>query len=137
MKRHLIYHTPVELNQTGIGNDRVSIGTNTHASLNTSIQTISKDGMTITCDQHDLQLLLPNRVCISPKQPVQLPISFTLTKKIQASCNIVCVRRLSKNIFQLELRFNHMKEKDEELLDYHIEKLLKLKYNEENITKVA
>ena len=140
MKRHLIYHTQIAVNESNNAAEFVCIKTENNAVIEASLQLISKDGLTITCNQHTLHKLLPNTPSVSPKQPVLLPVSFTLDKKIDSSCNVICIRRLSKDTFELEMTFKDMDEKSTELVDQYVEKLLIKKHRQqvkEPLPKVA
>lgn len=125
MKRQLIYHThvntnreqctPVHVQTRLIENDTKSI------SLKCVLDRISRDGMTLCCDKMTLNLLMPNRSGIAPKNPVTLETEFTLQSDIKASCRVIYIRRTSKNEFILELKFFDMAEKDRTLIDRFIE----------------
>lgn len=125
MKRQLIYYThvstnreqsaPVQVQTRLIDNETKSI------SLKCSLDRISRVGMTLSCDKLTLNLLMPNRAGIAPKNPVTLETEFTLQSNIKASCRVIYVRRTSKNEFILELKFFDMTEKDMNLIDRFIE----------------
>lgn len=136
MKRHLIYHTQVAVNETN-SDHSICIKTLNEQSIHTAMQSISRDGLTITCDQQDLVQILPNTSSVSLKQPIQLPVSFTLKDTVEAQCNVVCVRRLSKDIFQVDMRFTNLKTRDEELVDEYVEQSLKLKQNTDFFSEAA
>ncbi len=90
----------------------------------TSIKTISRDGICLNCDQETLQRLLPNTASVAPKQAVKLEVSFKLENFLKIDANVVYVRRLSKDTFQLELRFDHLSVESESEIDAYIERSL-------------
>jgi len=124
MKTNLIYHTQITMSDEHNGSEKVSIEVSNKTAINAFFNTISKDGMTITCDQHTLHALLPNKESIAPKQPVTLPVTFSLNQEIKATCNVICVRRLSKNIFELDMRFKDLAENDASSVNQYIESSL-------------
>ncbi len=121
MKRNLIYHTHIQLGES------ITIRANKHDTVNTELEAISRDGMTVKCDQQTLDLLLPNSASIAPKQAVLLPVSFRLNQKddeIDVQCSVISVRRLSKNIFQLSMRFREISAQNYDSINHYIEKFL-------------
>jgi len=132
MKRHLIYHTQISVNDDQAKSNPVSIQLNDQSEVHSSLESISKDGLTLNCDQQTLHRLLPNNISVSPKQPVLLPVSFTLYENIDTMCNVVYVRRLSKDTFQLEMRFQEISERESDLVDQYVEDTLKRKHAERN-----
>lgn len=120
MKRNLIYHTHIPLGE------KVTIETEQNYTTKTDLESISRDGITVICNQLTLNQILPNAASVAPKQPVALPVSFTLGQgeRIKASCNVVAVRRLSKDTFQMVMRFREISEEHFELVDHYIESIL-------------
>jgi hypothetical protein len=138
MKRNLIYHTHIHLGE------KIDVLTSKNETVTTELEALSRDGMTITCDQKTLSALMPNTASVAPKRAVILPVCFTLNKindEIKVRCNVVCVRRLSRNIFQLDMRFREISAQDFELIDHYIEQSLRqqqpLKQQKNLLAKVA
>ena len=134
MKRNLIYHTHI---QPG---ENIQIRTNGSESLATELNAISRDSLTVTCDQKTLDLLLPNTSSVAPKQAVILPVSFCLNQtssEIDAKCSVVSVRRLSKNIFCMEMRFREISSKNYAVIDHYIEQNLLNQQKTSRLDKVA
>jgi hypothetical protein len=128
MKRQLIYHThvitnrqqskPVQVQTRLIGDN------NSSATISCSLDRISRDGMTLSCDELTLNQLMPKKACVAPKNPITLVTDFSLDEKIHANCRVIYTRRLSKNQFVLELKFFELAERDMNLIDQFIEKCL-------------
>jgi len=129
MKRPLIYHSQIAVKETKRINSHVDIFTLDDSAISTSLQNVSRDRMTITCNQVSLQQLLPNHARVSPKQPVSLKVNFTIYEKIDTSCQVISVRRLSKDTFQMDMIFSEMDEHSENLIDKYMNYSLK-KQNE-------
>lgn len=125
MKRHLIYYTHVKPNHEQ--NSPIHVQARLHEDNDKSVpltcilDRISRDGMTLSCDRMTLNLLLPNKSGIAPKNPVSLETEFSLNSAIKASCRVVYTRRLSKNEYILELKFHELTEKDMNQIDEFIE----------------
>lgn len=122
MKRNLIYHTHIHLGE------KINILTSKNETVTTELEAISRDGMTITCDQQTLSALMPNTASVAPKRAVILPVCFTLNQvddEIKVQCNVECVRRLSRDMFQLDMRFREISDQDFELIDRYIEQSLR------------
>ncbi len=121
MKRQLIYHTHVNTRQSN--QIKVFLHSNTTKSV-CSLDRISRDGLTLSCDFVTLQTLMPNKSCIEPKNPISFEASFKLDNLIEAKCRIIFARRLAKDKFVLELKFVDISEKGMHQLDSFIEKAL-------------
>ena len=133
MKRHLIYHTHVITN--GQQENAIRVQTRALGSDMKSEETsclldrISRDGMTLSCDESSLHQLMPKKSCAAPKNPLSIATNFCLEGNIQANCRVVFARRLSKNQFILELKFFELAEKDMNLIDQFVEKSLNRQQN--------
>jgi len=138
MKRALIYHSKIAVKQTKRINSQVDIFTQGDSvAISTSLQNVSRDRITITCDQFSLQQLLPNHAQVSPKQPVSLKVNFTIYKKIDMSCHVISVRRLSKDTFQMDMMFKELDEHSENLIDKYMNYSLKKKNESVGYREVA
>ena len=125
MKRQLIYYThvntsgeqspPIHVQTRLVDEDAESI------SLKCQLDRISRDGMTLSCDRLTLDLLMPNRSGIAPKNPVSLETEFSLHSDIKAKCRVTYIRRVSKNEFILELKFCELAEKERNQIDKFID----------------
>jgi hypothetical protein len=124
MKRQLIYHTPVELSSTAITANDASLVSGQGVHEHARIKCISRDSLSLNCNQETLHRLLPNTASVSPKQPVKLEVSFKLESFLQVAANVVCVRRLSKDTFQLDLCFEQLDSKSESEIDKYVEQSL-------------
>ena len=121
MKRQLIYHTPIALDSRAFHTSEASVFSDHGIHEHATIKTISRDGICLNCEQNTLHRLLPNTSSVSPKQPVKLEVSFRLESFLQVAANVICVRRLSKDTFQLELRFDDLDPRAEAEIDEYIE----------------
>jgi len=134
MKRNLIYHTHIQPGES------IQIQANGSESVETELDAISRDSLTVTCSQKTLDILLPNTASVAPKQAVLLPVSFRLnqsSKEIDAQCSVVSVRRLSKDIFCMDMRFREISTKDYESIDDYIEKSLQRQQKQPSLAKAA
>lgn len=128
MKRHLIYYTHVNTNRNQKDAIRVQtrvLGEQNQAhGISCLLDRISRDGMTLSCDESTLNQLMPKKSPLAPKNPLTLATMFSLKEDIQAKCRVIYSRRLSKNQFVLELKFFELAERDMDLIDQFIEKSL-------------
>mgnify|MGYP003386088479 CR=1 FL=1 len=130
MKTQLIYHTPIAVDNQHYTASEANVLSLHGASEQATIKTISRDGISLNCDQPTLQKLLPNTVSVSPKQPAKLDVSFTLETNLEIVGDVICIRRLSKDTFQLDLRFSDLKPEIETEIDNYIEQCLYHSKNE-------
>ena len=134
MKRNLIYHTHIQPGES------IQIRANGSKHVETELDAISRDSLTVTCSQKTLDLLLPNTASVAPKQAVILPVSFRLSpsdNEIDAQCSVVSVRRLSKDIFCLDMKFREISEQDYESIDQYVEKSLQRQQRQTGFANVA
>ena len=134
MKRNLIYHTHIQPGES------ILIRANGSESVETELGAISRDSLTVTCSQKTLDILLPNTSSVAPKQAVILPVSFRLKptgEEIDAKCSVVSVRRLSKDIFCMDMKFREISAQDYESIDNYIEKGLQRQQKQPSYSKVA
>ena len=134
MKRNLIYLTHI---QPG---ENIQIRTNGSEPVETELDAISRDSLTVTCSQKTLDILLPNTSSVAPKQAVILPVSFRLNQsdnEIDAQCSVGSVRRLSKDIFCLDMKFREISEQDYESIDQYVEKSLQRQQRQTGFANVA
>ena len=102
MKRNLIHHTHIP-----IAKERADKATLLNG-VRTKLQSIGRDGFSIICDQQRLTELLPNPVSVSPKSAVRFTSEFTLPghdKSMITQCEAFYARRLSRDSFQMNLKF--------------------------------
>jgi hypothetical protein len=134
MKRNLIYHTHI---QPG---ENIQIRANGSESVDTELNAISRVSLTVKCDQKTLDILLPNTSSVAPKQAVILPVSFRLNQfgdEIDAQCSVVSVRRLSKDIFYMDMKFKEISTQDYDSIDDYIEKSLQRQQRQTVYSQVA
>lgn len=116
-KRQLIYHTHVPVH------DEV-VASSEKGEFLSRLEDIAKDGITLSCDRETLDQLLPNTLSIAPRQPKQLEVSFTLPEEsspIHSHCEVYSLRRLSRNCFQLAMKFMDIAENDLERVTQFID----------------
>lgn len=102
MKRNLIYHTHIPIVKERADKDTLLNG------VRTKLQSIGRDGISIICDQQRLTELLPNPASVSPKSAVRFTSEFTLPghdKSMSTECEAFYARRLSRDSFQMSLKF--------------------------------
>ena len=131
---NLIYHTHIQPGES------IQIRANGSESVETELDAISRDSLTVTCSQKTLDILLPNTASVAPKQAVLLPVSFRLNQssdEIDAQCSVVSVRRLSKDIFCMDMRFREISKLDYESIDAYIEKSLQRQQKQTGLAKAA
>jgi c-di-GMP-binding flagellar brake protein YcgR len=121
MKRNLIYHTHIPVNNT--------VTTKTErGQYTTELGCLSRDGMVLTCNRNTLDKMFPNTVSIAPRQPKKIVAAFTLpgdTKLIETACEVYSLRRLSRDLFELTMKYDDLSEEDYELVDQYVESKLK------------
>jgi len=134
MKRNLIYHTHIQPGES------IQIRANGSESIETELGAISRDSLTVTCNQKTLDILLPNTASVAPKKAVILPVSFRLNQsgdEIDVQCSVVSVRRLSKDIFCMDMKFREISTQDYESIDNYIENSLQRQQKQTSFAKVA
>lgn len=123
MNKGLIYHT--QLNAKG----EVIVSTSDKVAICTQLDTISKHGLVLHCDQSTLANLFPKNANFSPKQASSLDVSFGLPEvgKVDTSCDVISVRRLSRNQFELNLRFKESESHTRTLgvVEHYVERKLR------------
>jgi hypothetical protein len=126
MKRQLIFHTHVNTNQS----KKIAVKVQSGIKQNTCyLDSVSRDGLTLSCDTETLHNLIPNKASVAPKDPISLSTCFTLDQNIQANCRVIFARRLSKDQFIMELKFVDIDEQAMLNLDHYIERTLRLGLN--------
>lgn len=125
MKRNLIYHTRIPVNNV--------VATRTESGdFQTRFERIARDGMTLSCDRATLDQLFPNTVSIAPRQPKRMEVKFSLPgqqQQIEASCEVFSLRRLSRDCFELEMHFQQLDEQDFQWIDQYIETNLRQQHS--------
>lgn len=117
MKHNLIYHAHITMHKHVLaGND--------HAKYNTQLEALARDGINLRCDRDTLASLLPNTSSIAPRQPKQLEVNFVLPHNdyiVQCQCEVYSLRRISKDCFQLDMKFHNLSAEQDQALDSYIE----------------
>jgi hypothetical protein len=105
MQTNLRYHNRVNTRLEAImstGNKTALIGT---------LANISKAGLMIECSRQVVEDLIPRDSTPSPKSPVRLEVAFDLwlnsdeSKHLHSICNIIHVRRKSRETYQVGVEF--------------------------------
>jgi hypothetical protein len=94
-----------------------------HLTVPGTIANISKAGLMIECNRQTIEDLIPRESTPSPKTPVRLEILFTLKQQTSirqqepleqgqktqtdlfAICNIIHVRRISRDVYHIGVEF--------------------------------
>lgn len=117
MKHNLIYHAHIAMHKHVLaGND--------HAKYNTHLEALARDGISLRCDRDTLASLLPNTSSIAPRQPKQLEVNFVLPQNdyiVQCQCEVYSLRRISKDCFQLDMKFHNLSTEQDQAIDNYIE----------------
>lgn len=95
--------------------------------VRTKLQSIGRDGFSIICDQERLIDLLPNPVNVSPKSAVRFTCEFNLPgydKSLITQCEAFYARRLSRDSFQMSLKFLALNEEQNTIIDAFVAKHL-------------
>lgn len=116
MKRNLIYHTHITANKA------VQAWSQTGMEFDCHIDAIGRDGMMLTCDRQTLDALLPNSMHIAPKRPATIETRFQLDtlNDITTRCEVIYARRMSRDQFLLEVRFDHLDDQQFEEVDLFV-----------------
>lgn len=91
---------------------------------------LSRAGMLVECDSSHVRDILPGNSPVAPKKTVALDIKFAVpvvsvqSVNIEASCDIVHVRRVSKNLFQLGLQFTGFTGNGHDYVDQYVSRQL-------------
>ncbi|MCP5207515.1 MAG: PilZ domain-containing protein [Hahellaceae bacterium] len=105
MQTNLRYHNRVTTRLEAImstGKNQALIGT---------LANISKAGLMIECSRQVVEDLIPRDSTPSPKTPVRLEVAFDLwlsegqPEHLHSICNIIHVRRKSREIYQVGVEF--------------------------------
>jgi len=121
MSRALIYHT--QLNVDGLAK---VVDKDGHEIVS-QLDTISKSGIVLHCDQESLSTLFPKTPSLSPKQAVQFTTTFGLPEvgKIEAKCDVISLRRLSRDTFELQLNFVNASPRALYAIEHYVERKLR------------
>ena len=133
MKRNLIYYAHIP-----VGN-QATIKTTESVAINTELEAISRDGLTITCNRLTLDQLLPNRIGLAPKQPISIDVAFALKNSdaVEVCCSMVAIRRLARDTFQIVMRYKDISELYFNNLDRYIDSTMKRQQRVSTFVKVA
>lgn len=81
------------------------------------VANLSRAGLMIACTPQMLHQLLPNRESVAPHQPVPVRASLALPDgDLNVDCNVVYVRRVSHDCFNLGAEFKAFEGDDEQRL---------------------
>ena len=121
MSRTLIYHTHVSID----GN--ATVETDNGACVGAHIDSISKSGLILHCDQASLKTLFPVTPTLSPKQTVELNVDFGLpgVGRIVARCDVTSLRRMSRAKFELQMNFAQADIRSLYALEHYVERKLR------------
>lgn len=122
MKRQLIYHTYVNTNPS----NKIEVCVNTDATeTKCNLARVSRDGLSLSCNAETLHKIMPNKTSIAPKDPITTSVLFSLAENIEAKCRVILSRRLSKDLFIMDLKFIEINENAMMHLDSYIEEKLR------------
>lgn len=122
MTRNLIYHTHVP------AKDCVIAQTSTGC-VETELSAIARDGITLTCNRATLDQLFHNTSCIAPRQPKHITVEFDLPtseQTLEINGEVFSLRRLSREIYQLEMKFETLDEQQRLALNTYIDHILEV-----------
>lgn len=114
MKRNLIHHTHIQITKDLANKTTMLNG------VKTKLQSIGRDGFSIICNQERLSELLPNPAGVSPKSAVRFTSEFTLPgyeKSMITDCEAFYARRLSRDCFQMSLKFVALSDEQADMID--------------------
>lgn len=98
--------------------------------LTGTIANLSRAGLMIECDRQTIEDLIPNNNPVSPKTPVSLEVDFKLWsassqyESLTAICNIIHVRRISRETYQVGMEFDHFPNDDYEKVTHYVDQKL-------------
>ncbi len=126
MKRQLIYHTHVVTTQCT--NKPIVVEAHVQTPQQTAktscfLNRISRDSITLSCNQSNLNQLTPKHLS-NPGKAMTLTLNFILHKEVEAECRVLYARRLSKKEFVLELKFQQLSEASMQIIDEFVERSL-------------
>lgn len=124
MKRHLIYHSHVDTHSGRSIPVAVNLDDKT---IQTTLERISRNSLTLSCDELALSQLLPNYCKVGSKDPLVFQTEFKLHSTITLSSRVAYTRRTAKNNFLLEMNFMDVSEPAMRQIDAFIEAKLKAK----------
>lgn len=98
--------------------------------LTCKVSNLSRSGVMISCDQHTVQALVPDMRAPSPGSWIGVNTCFTVPVvptqpvTVLASGNIVHMRRIARNEFQVGIQFTEFEDNGFEYVDRYVAKLL-------------
>lgn len=121
MSKSLIYHTQVEVK------GEATLEADNKVATSARIDSLAKDGMIVHCDQSSLKALFPRSATFSPKQTTSVDLTFGLKEvgKVETRCDVVSVRRLSRDAFELNLKFDIEDQRSAAIIEKFVERKLK------------
>lgn len=108
----------------------VAVTGQTGDSLTCHTANLSRAGMSIECDRSRISTLVSDRWILAPKTPAEVTVNFDVPAtsaqnvSIEATCNIVYIRRISHKIFHLGLQFAAFNGRGEDYIDQYVSQLL-------------
>lgn len=121
MSRTLIYHTQLQIE------GQATVKTSSTSDVSVELSSISKSGLLLKCNKQNLETLLPKQPSLAPKQTVATEAAFGLPEvgKVSAECEIVSVRRLSRDTFELQLNFSNPEQRSINAVEHFVERKLR------------
>jgi len=126
MSRSLIYHTHLDAK----GSAAI---TNDHGQdVSTELSKIAKNSVIVTCNRSDFERLCPKTPALAPRQTISLNMSFGLPEvgKIQTQCNLTAIRRLSRDLFELQMDFTQSDERAIHTIEHYVDRKLRNAHQE-------
>lgn len=94
-----------------------------------TIANLSRAGLMIECDRKTVEDLIPKNNPPAPKNPIQMKVAFDLwlsdnRDTLFATCNIVHVRRKSREIYQVGIEFKEFPNDDYNKVELYVDQKL-------------
>lgn len=119
-KRNLRYHSRVTTHLDGV------VSTDEGEDIKVEVANVSRAGVMLLCDRETVDRIHLNEMPVIPRQPIQIELGFSLPVVAQkhiavhTPCNVVYVRRQSRDLFQIGLEFGDIEERDYAYVDQYV-----------------
>lgn len=98
--------------------------------LQCQLTNLSRAGVMAVCTPDMVKLLLPGGAVVGPRQSVRVNVQFELPVlnvqkvQIEAQCDVVYLRRISRDTFHLGMSFVSFEDSGQDCIDQYIDRKL-------------
>ncbi|MFE8072130.1 PilZ domain-containing protein [Marinobacteraceae bacterium S3BR75-40.1] len=108
----------------------VEVTAESGASVECACANLSRAGLMLSCTPDQVSQILPNNMTIAPRQAVRLHARFKLpvlsiqSVQISVACDVIYVRRVSRDCFQVGMHFVDFEGSGRDYVDQYMDRRL-------------